>query len=256
MDDRAGKVTLRSRCELWRQSQDHDPVTAERVETAFRCHVYEDPERPGRTPRGGLAIGDLPVGLLARQPSRIQAWLTNLPLHVNTKLVLFDIVSAVFTAAVHDHIIIENPFKTSAVKRPKRVDLDVVAWDEDSMAAVAFGLPERWQAMPLLAASCGHRQAEAFAVARNDVDFLRRTCRIEVQVKVAGNRLVFAPIKNDKARVVPVAKDVIGLLAASMAGHKPVPVTLPWSQKGHRLDGKPVTREARFDLRIPEWRLG
>ena len=245
VDERAGKVTLRSRCELWRATRDHDPATAERTEAAFRCHVYEDPEHPGRTPQGGLAIGELPIGLLARQPSRLEAWLASTPLHVNSRLVLFDLVSAVFTSAVHDHIITENPFGL-AVRRPKRIDLDVVAWDAGQMADVAGGLPARWQAMPLLAAACGHRQGEAFAVSVRDVDFLRRTCKIEVQVKLVGNRLVYGPIKNDRVRTVPVARDVIDLLAASLREQPAVAVTLPWSQKNHRQDGKPVMRELLF----------
>ena len=245
VDERAGRVTLRSRCELWRSTRDHDPLTAERTETAFRCHVYEDPASPGRTPQGGIAIGEVPIGVLARQPSRLEAWLSATPLHVNSRLVLFDLVSAVFQAAVHDHIITENPFRL-AVKRPRRVDLDVVAWDAATMVTVASGLPARWQPMPLLAASCGHRQGEAFAVAVRDVDFLRRTCRVDVQVKTVGNALVFAPIKNDRVRTVPVAADVIEVLAASMCEFGPVPVTLPWSQRSHRQHGKPVTRELLF----------
>lgn len=245
VDDRAGKVTLRSRCELWRTTREHDPLTAERAETAFRCHVYDDPDHPGRTPQGGIAIGEMPIGLLARRPSALEAWLANTPLHVNSKLVLFDLVSAVFQSAVHDHIITENPFR-SAIKRPKRVDLDVVAWDAAQMTAVADAMPERWRPMPLLAASCGHRQGEAFAVALRDIDFLRRTCRIDVQVKMVGNALVYAPIKNDKARTVPVASAVIDRLAASLRRYGPVSVTLPWSQKNHRQHGKPVTRELLF----------
>lgn len=244
VDERAGRVTLKSRCDLWRTTRGYDPATGERVEAMLRNHVYEDPERPGRTPRGGVAIGDSPIGLLARQPSRIQSWFSGVPLHVNTKLVLFDLMSAVFTAAVHDHVITENPLKSGAVKRPKRVDLDVIAWDAERMAEVAAGLPARWQAMPMLAAACGHRQGEAFAVALRDLDLMRRTCRVEVQVRMVANVLVFAPIKNDKVRTVPIAGAVADMLAAHCDRRRfpPAAVTLPWLEPG----GKKVTRELLF----------
>lgn len=248
VDERAGRVTLRSRCELWWRSREYDPLTAERVEATFRNHVYEDPGHPGRTPRGSVAIGELPIGLLARQPSRIAAWFTNLPLSTNTRLLLFDLVSAVFETAIADHIIIENPFKTKAVTKPKHVDTDVAAWEPAQLADVAGRLPGRWLPMPLLAAACGHRQGEVFAVALSDINWPRRTCRIEVQIKTVGNRLVFAPIKNDAARTVPIGRPVADLLSAHMRAdeHKPRAVTLPWSDKGHRLDGKSVTRELLF----------
>jgi integrase len=240
VDERAGKVTLRSRCELWLTTCDHDPVTRERVEASLRNHVHEAPGRPGITPRGGLAIGETPMLLLSRQPSRLQAWLTRLPLHTNTKVLLFDILSAVFKQAVHDHIITENPFG-AGVKRPRPVRRDVAAWEPETFAAAARELPARLEAMPLLAAACGHRQGEAFAVAKGDLDFLRATCRIEAQLKLVGGLPVFAPIKNDTPRSVPVASWVLGQLAEHLRLFPPVPVTLPWLREDHTV-GKPVTR--------------
>ncbi len=245
VDERAGKVTLRSRCELWLAIREYDPTTRERVEAGFRNHVYEDPERPGFTPRGAVAIGDMPVLLLSKRPSTVAAWVKSLKLAANTKLLLFDILSGVFESCVHDHIVYENPFKTTTVKRPDRVDTDVAAWPAEQVAGVARQLPEQWEAMPLLASACGHRQAEAFAVAKPDLDFLRATCRIEVQLKIVGNRPVFAPIKNDRNRVVPVAEWVLGQLSEHMRLFPPVPVTLPWLKTDGTL-GKPVTRLLAF----------
>jgi integrase len=241
VDERAGKVTLRSRCELWMTTRDHDPVTAERVEGGFRNHVWEDEERPGRTPAGGLAIGEFPMALLARQPSRLEAWLAQLPLAVSSKLLLFDILSAVFRQAARDHIIAENPFGPGGIERPRAVRKDVTAWEPETLAAVAGALPAHLEALPLLAGACGHRQGEAFAVAKSDIDFLRAAVRIEVQLKLIAGRHVFAPIKNDNARTVPVAAWVVSQLAEHMRLFPPVPVTLPVLREDHTL-GKPVTR--------------
>lgn len=244
VDERSGRVTLRSRCELWLTTRTYDPLTRERVEGMFANHVYEDPGRPDRTPRGGAAIGEVSIGLLSRRPSTLGGWLAGLPLHDNTKGLLFDLVSAVFQAAVHDHLIVENPFG-DAVKRPKKVDRDVTAWDAETVARVAGELPPHLEAMPLLAAACGHRQAEAFAVAKADLGPLLRTCRIDVQLKLVGGRQVFGSIKNDKPRVVPVARDIAALLTEHMRLFPPVPVTLPWLKADGTL-GKPVTRQLVF----------
>lgn len=244
VDERAGRVTLHSRCELWVSTREHDPATRERVETAFRCHVYEDPGRPGWTPRGAIAIGEAPIGLLARQPSRLEAWLRSLKLHGNTKALLFDLLSSVFKQAVRDHIVMENPF-VDGIDRPKYVKREPAAWPAEVVADVSGQLPPHLRAMPLLAAACGHRQAEAFAVSVADLGDLRRMCRVDVQLKVVGNRSVFAPLKNDQARTVPVAAWVRDVLGDHMRDHPPAPVTLPWLREDGQL-GKPVTRRLVF----------
>jgi integrase len=244
VDERAGKVTLRSRCELWLTTRTHDPVTRERVEATFRNHVYEDPDHPGVTPRGRTAIGEVSMLLLSRQPTRLKAWLAALPLHDNTKCLLYDLIASVFRDAVHDHIIVESPFG-DAVRRPRAVRRDVAAWPAALIADVAGSLPAQWEAMPLLAAACGHRQAEAFAVAKSDIDFLRRTCRIEAQLKLVGGRPVFAPIKNDRPRIVPLPSWTAGRLARHLELFPPVPVTLPWLKPDHTI-GKDVTRLLLF----------
>ena len=245
VDERAGKVTLQSRCELWMTTRKHDPLTRERVEAMFRNHVYAAAARPGRSLRGGLAIGDMPVGLLARQPSTLEGWLAQLPVGTNTSLLLYDVLAAVFKQAVRDHIIIENPFHRDGVARPTPVKHDVIAWEPEQLAGVAHELPAHLEALPLLAGACGHRQGEAFAIARSDIDWRRKTCRIEVQLKMLDSGFVFAPIKNDRARTVPVADWVYDQLAEHQHLFPAVPVTLPLLRADHTL-GKPVTRLLLF----------
>lgn len=193
---------------------------------------------------GAIAIGDTPIGLLARRPSTLEAWLRSLKLHGNTKALLFDLLSSVFKQAVRDHIVIENPF-AGGIDRPKVVKRDVAAWPAEQVAGVAAHLPAHLAAMPMLAAACGHRQAEAFAVAVADLGDLRRMCRVDVQLKLVGGRPVFAPLKNDTARTVPVAEWVRDVLGTHIDDYPPVPVTLPWLRDDGTL-GKPVTRRLLF----------
>jgi integrase len=55
-----------------------------------------------------------------------------------------------------------------------------------------------------LAAGCGLRQGEVFALAVDDVDFLRRFVQVRRQVMLVRGAYVFALPKGEKAREVPL----------------------------------------------------
>ena len=181
---------------MWVSTREHDPVTRERVETAFRCHVYEDPRAAGVDAAGGNRHRR--VRRSACSPGsrvKLEAWLRSLKLHGNTKALLFDLLSSVFKQAVRDHIVIENPF-AGGIDRPKVVKRDVAAWPAGQVAGVAAQLPAHLAAMPMLAAACGHRQAEAFAVAVADLGDLRRMCRVDVQLEAGGRQARVRPAQE------------------------------------------------------------
>jgi integrase len=156
-------------------------------------------------------------------------------------------LSPVFKAAVTDGKITRNPLAEDSVKLPKAVKREVAAWTAEQVAAVADAMPARWSALAALGAAIGARQGELFALAVDDVDFLRRSAHVEVQVKYVGGRACFAPTKNRKVRDVPVSARVIPVLAEHVRLYPPAEVTLPWHD---RLDlkrhGKPVTRRLLF----------
>jgi integrase len=150
--------------------------------------------------------------------------------------------SQVFTAAVEEGIIVRNPLAARSIQKPAPVRAEAVPWTEAEIEAVADHLPARYAAMSYLGAAVGLRQGELFGAAVDDVDFLRRTMHVEVQVKFVGGCLVFAPVKNKKTRDLPVAGQVIPVLAEHVRLHPPVEVTLPWREP----DGRPVKRALLF----------
>jgi integrase len=174
-DPGAGDITLQAYAEAWRARQTHDTASAERVAGNLRRHVYSAPGTPGRTPTGAPSIGDYPLRILAKQPSIVQGWLAAIPLHPNSVRMVAATVTPVFTAAAEDGLIARSPMKASQVKLPKAVKTDVSAWSAEQVAAVAAELPARWSALAVLGAAVGMRQGELFALAVDDVDFLRRT---------------------------------------------------------------------------------
>ena len=247
VDPSAGLVTFRSFAEDWRRHRMHDPSTAGNVEANLRNHVYSADGRGGKTPMGGMSIGDVPIRVLEKRPSLLQAWIAGLPLgSPNTSRLIIGYVGQVFKAAVADRIIASDPMRSPVIQKPQAIKTPAVPWTADQVAAVAAELAPRVAAFPYLGAACGLRQGELFAVALDDLDFLRRTLHVEVQVKeLRGGDRVFAPLKNFRScrsRDVPLEEPVLSILAEHVRSHPPVAVTLPWVKPG----GRPVTRNLVF----------
>jgi integrase len=242
VDPSAGLVTFREYAEEWRANRVHDLATAIRIEIAFRNHAYAADGTPGRTPTGAPAIGDYALRTLAKRTSVVQRWISGLRLGPNSARKVIADVSQVFVAALDDGMIIRNPLSARSVQRPAAVKTEAVPWTAAEIEAVADQLPARLAALPYLGSACGLRQGELFAAQLSDVDFLRKTVRVEAQVKFLAGRLFFAPVKNRKTRDVPVADPVIPVLAEHVRQYQPARVTLPWGTP----DGRPVTRELLF----------
>ena len=242
IDPAAGKLTFKVYAEEWRAARTHDLATAERIETALRRHVYSADGTPGRTATGGPSIGDYQLRELGRRPSILQQWIAGLVLGENSKRKIVSDVGQVFIAAVEDGLIPANPLKAKSVQKPKAVKTEAIPWTGHQVAAVAAALPSYLGVLPLLAAATGLRQGEVFGLALSDLDMLRRTLRVEVQVKIAGNRHLFGLPKNRKTRDVPIPGPLLPILAEHIRQHPPAEVTLPWA----RPDGKPTTRTLLF----------
>lgn len=267
IDERAGAITLRAFAEEWRRNRVHDPKTAGRIKSSFGNHVYQDTRDgavKGRTPKGGVAIGDYPMRALARRVSLSQGWIAGLPVHANTAILIIKDLSQVFTAAVDDKIIGTNPLSAKSLQRPEAVPHEAVAWDLDRIEAVAAALPEELQVLPYFGANCGHRQGELCASTVDDVDFLRKTCSIEYQVKyvdltgvpdvttpprpspLTGWHLVYGPVKNRKSRSgIPVADEVVLKLSEHLAERPAVAVKLPFLRADGKINGD-LTRRLIF----------
>lgn len=71
-------------------------------------------------------------------------------------------------------------------------------------------------------------------LALDEIDFLRRVVHVRRQVKIVGGRRCFGPPKNGKEREVPLPDEVGLRLAAHVAQHPPVTVTLPWQKPAGR----------------------
>ena len=152
-------------------------------------------------------------------------------------------LSMVMNAAVDDGLVNRNPCSARSVRAPRPPDRKVVPWTAGQVQAVRDVLPERYRALADVGRWLGLRQGEAFGLAVEDVDFLRRVVHVRRQVKRLGNALVFAPPKGGKDREVPLPNSVGLLLSAHIAAHPPAAVALPWRS----LDARPHGAAAVHD---------
>ena len=145
-------------------------------------------------------------------------------------------VSGIFKSAVEDGLIMRNPCALSAVKAPRREQQHVKPWTERVNAVIATH-PERYHAVPVVAAGAGLRQGEVFGFLE-DVDFLGRRLHVRQQVKLLGGRPTIAPPKYGKERDVPLADIVAISLAERLRAHPSGEDGLIFTSREH----KPMSR--------------
>jgi integrase len=244
VDPKSAEVPLREFAEQWRRSQKMDVNAAADVERRFRLHVYEGEPGSGRTPRGGVSIGQHPLGLLAARPSLTSAWITAMPLAPSSALHVVCDVSAMFAAAMDDGIIGRDPTKSPSVDRPRPGKSRAVPWTIGQVDAQAAQLPPRWAIVPELGAATGMRKGEMLGLDVNGIRFLGRNPRVDVtqSLKIIGGELRFGPVKNRKPHTVPLAESLSAPLARHLELFPAREVTLPWHDPGDaERHGLPVT---------------
>ncbi|MEV5773084.1 site-specific integrase [Streptomyces antimycoticus] len=230
IDPAAGRVTFAQYVSTWLATQTTDPATRESVESRLRLHAVP-------------YLGTRP--LASFQPSHIRLWMRALEdagLAAGYRRGIFAHVSTVFTAAVEDRIIRDNPCRSRSVKAPRLDPRKIKPWTVERVRAVQDQLPHRYRELIEPAAGCGLRQGEVFGLAVEEVDFLGGVVRVVRQVKLLRGRPVFAPPKGGKIRDVPLPESVAFALAGHITRYPPLAITLPWKT----LDGPPVTATLIF----------
>ena len=239
-DPDAGKVTLRAYAEQWRATRVHGESAAAGLESRLRNHVYEGEPGSGKTPAGGLSIGQHAMGHLARRPSLIAAWVAAMPLAGSSKRLVIGDVSAVFTAAIEDHVVSYDPTGSSTVSKPGRSRGKAQPYAPAEVAGIAACMPERFAILPWLGAGTGMREMEMAGLGAGDIVRGKAPkVRVVRQLKIIGGELRFGPVKNRKPHDVPVPAELLELLDEHMKRFPPLAVTLPWHEPGSKLHGTP-----------------
>jgi len=132
---------------------------------------------------------------------------------------LYTWLKAIMAAAVEDGIIARSPC-TSKITLPERRDEEIVPLTLAQVRRLADAMPDRYRAAVYLQAACGLRISELLAIQVGDIDFLRRTVRVERQLIRDGHG--FGPPKTRKSRrTIPLAADVVPILAEHLRLYPP-----------------------------------
>jgi integrase len=245
-DPNAGNVTLQAYAEEWRKTRGHNAESAAKLAARLRNHVYESEPGSGRAPRGGLAIGQHSMALLAQRPTILAAWVVSLsgPLPAErSRRQVVDDVSGICAAALDDGVIGRNPMSASVVTKPGNSGPKAKPFTAAEVDAIAAELPPRLKVLPRLGAGTGAREMELAAFGVHDFQMLGRNPRVTVerQLKRIDGKLVFAPLKNRKPHWLPLAEPVADALHAHLRDHPAREVTLPWHEPGTKRHGEPHT---------------
>ncbi len=161
--------------------------------------------------------------LVKVRPSEIQAWATGRARTLGpfTLRIHVGVLRSIFGAALLDGVIAKNPvLPKRQLQLPKDERTPVVPLTVDQVRALAAAMPDRYRAMVVTQAGLGLRIGELLALRVEDVDFLRRTVRVEGQLELST--LKWVPPKTPKSRrAIPLPRVVAETLAEYIGAFPP-----------------------------------
>lgn len=189
---------MRACSEIWQSIQVSSPGTKRIVDNALRLHILP-------------TLGDHRLAAVRR--SHVQALVKELDgkgLAAGSVRNIYEVAARAFDAAVEDRVIPSTPCRR--ITLPKGDAGAVVPPALEQIHAVRDNLDERWTAIPLVLAGSGLRIGELLGLGVYDVDYLRRTIRVERQRLPSGEP---GPLKSKTSRrTVPVGQVVLDAITA------------------------------------------
>lgn len=212
VDPAAGRITLKAYAQRWQGVQVSSEGTARIVDNALRLHLLPE-------------LGDRRIGSVRR--SDVQGFVKLLQSkdvgrtrggevrrlsagHVRN---IYDVTAQLFAAAVEDRIIASSPCRKITLPKDHKGEIEPLSVEQ--VVALAGAFPKRYRAVAITLAGSGLRIGELLGLDVADVDFLRRTIRVERQRTQTG---ALAPVKSKSSRrTVPIGEVVVDELAAHLA---------------------------------------
>lgn len=206
VDPKAGKITFRKWFEVYASRQTWaDGTRVSAVQAA-----------------AGVTFADVPMGKIA--PSHVQQWVKAMqsPSMTRTKSLAastvhtrFNYVHGAFLSAVRDRVIAVDP--CDGVKLPRKPKADVGASripTPESVGEAIRQAPDWFSTFIAVCAFAGLRLGEAAGLQVRDVDFLRRTLRVQRQVQgTSASNTKVVPPKYESDRLIHVPEELTNMIA-------------------------------------------
>lgn len=204
--DHSDRTTVAEYARAWASARPHRPSSARRVSSLIETHI------------AGTRLGDR--RLSAVRPSEVQAWASDRAqvLAPTTLRNLVSLLRSIYASAVLDRLAASSPVVRVQLPRAERER--VVPLTVQQVQALANAMPARTRAMVITQAGLGLRIGELLALRVEDVDFLRRTVRVEWQIASKTQQRV-APKTPRSRRTIPLPQVVADALAAHIAEFPP-----------------------------------
>lgn len=182
----------------WAASRPHRPTTARLVSSQIANHIEG-------THLGGMRLRQV-------KPSTVQAWATerSATLSPSTLRQVVKLLRSIYASAVLDRLVATSP--VVRVSLPSNERPRIVPLTGAQVRALADAVPLRIRAMVVAQAGLGLRVGELLALRPLDIDYLRRTVRVEWQF-AANTTDLSAPKTGRGRRTIPLPTVVAEALA-------------------------------------------
>lgn len=204
--DHSDRTTVVEYARSWAAARPHRPSSARRISSLIETHI------------AGTRLGDRRLSLV--RPSEVQAWASDRAqvLAPSTLRNLVSLLRSIYTSAVLDRLVASSP--VVRVQLPRHERERVVPLTVQQVLALADAMPARNKAMVIAQAGLGLRIGELLALRVEDVDFLRRTVRVEWQI-APSTQTRAVPKTPRSRRTIPLPRVVADALAAHIAEFPP-----------------------------------
>lgn len=218
-DHTAGRVTFRDYSAKWLREKHYTGDARQTVASRVNTHLLPT--------FGDMRMCDI-------RHSTVKSWLAELrtapskhtkrPLAPTTIARVYDALAGILSSAVRDKVLAVSPLEGIEYPNPPKGRRVLVVWEQSTVNKLLGKVPDRDHAIPLLAATCGLRQGEAFAVAVGDINFFRKDITVRHQVQRTGGKLALVAPKGGKVRTVPMPEVTSAALAAHIKRYGTVTV--------------------------------
>ncbi|SHN34069.1 tyrosine-type recombinase/integrase [Cryptosporangium aurantiacum] len=204
--DPSDRTTVAEYAWQWAKARHHRPSTARNVAGHIRTHIE------------GTDLGKR--RLAAVRPSEVQVWATDRAKHLapTTLRNVVGLLRSVYASAVLDRLVAQTP--VVRLQLPPSHRERVVPLTVDQVRVLAAAMPKRNRAMVITQAGLGLRIGELLALRVQDVNFLKRTARVEFQI-APGSRTRSDPKTRRSRRTIPLPQVVADAIQAHLADFDP-----------------------------------
>ncbi|MCF4119956.1 tyrosine-type recombinase/integrase [Antribacter sp. KLBMP9083] len=168
-----------------------------------------------------LTFTTVPMRLV--RPSHIEQWIKKMTADgiaastIKSRMVH---IRSAFRAAVRDKVIGEDPTANVTLPRIRRPDQAMQIPTVEEVGAALAIAPDPFAPVIAICAFAGLRIGEVAGLQVRDVDFLRRTIKVDRQLQGNNSKdLVVVPPKYESYRTVHVPEDLTTLLAQHIEAH-------------------------------------